>query len=319
MLYAFLKAYVRLGMFIFARKIKVNHPKLLRSDAPFMLAMNHPNSFLDAIFMDILFKVPIWSLARGDVFKGKRIINFLTAIRILPVYRTSEGNDNLGENYKTFDTCIEKFRLGESVLIFSEGLCINEWHLRPLKKGTARLAIKAWDENVPMTVLPVGINYNSFRLLGKNIFINIGTPIHKSLVEGYDTDGKKNVVFNQALKTELNQLVYEIDANDTAKKTQMLTVPVPAWKKILLAIPALIGLIIHAPYFIPVKNFVTKKAGKTDHFDSVLLGVSLITYPFYVLLLTIILVLVFCSWFWLSLLLIPFTAFSYIQLSKQLD
>lgn len=319
MLYAFLKAYVRLGMFIFARKIKVNHPKLLRSDAPFMLAMNHPNSFLDAIFMDILFKVPIWSLARGDVFKGKRIINFLTAIRILPVYRTSEGNDNLGENYKTFDTCIQKFSEGEAVLIFSEGLCINEWHLRPLKKGTARLAIKAWDENVPMTVLPVGINYNSFRLLGKNVFINIGSPIHKSLVEGYDTDGKKNVVFNQALKTELNQLVYEIDANDTARKTQLLTIPVPAWKKILLAIPALIGLIIHAPYFIPVKNFVTKKAGNTDHFDSVLLGVSLITYPFYVLLLTVILVLVFCSWFWLSLLLIPFTAFSYIQLSKQLD
>lgn len=319
MLYAFLKAYVRLGMFIFARKLKVNNPQLLRSNAPFMLAMNHPNSFLDAILMDILFKVPIWSLARGDVFKGKRIIKFLTAIRILPVYRTSEGNDNLGENYKTFDTCIDKFRQGESVLIFSEGLCINEWHLRPLKKGTARLAIKAWDENVPMTVLPVGINYNSFRLLGKNVFINIGSPIHKSLVDGYDTDGKKNAVFNQALKTELNQLVYEIDTNDITKKKQLLTVPVPAWKKILLAIPALFGLIIHAPFFIPVKNFVTKKAGKTDHFDSVLLGISLITYPFYVLLLTVILVLLFCNWFWLSLLLIPFTAFSYIQLSKQLD
>lgn len=114
-------------------------------------------------------------------------------------------------------------------------------------------------------------------------------------------------------------MVYEIDTNDTTKKKQLLTVPVPAWKKILLAIPAFIGLIIHAPFFIPVKKFVTKKAGKTDHFDSVLLGISLITYPFYVLLLTVILVLVFCNWFWLSLLLIPFTAFSYIQLSKQLD
>lgn len=307
-------------MFIFARKIKVSHPKLLQSDAPFMLAMNHPNSFLDAILMDILFKVPIWSLARGDVFKGKKVIQFLTAVRILPVYRSSEGNDNLGENYKTFDACIEKFRLGEAVLIFSEGLCINEWHLRPLKKGTARLAVKAWDENVPMYILPVGINYNSFRLFGKNVFINIGNPIHKSLIEGCDTDGKKNMVFNQALKGELNQLVFEIDANDTAKKQELLTVPVPVWKKILLALPALIGLIIHPPFFIPVKNFVTKKAGKTDHYDSVFLGVSLITYPLYVLLLTVILVLAFsCTWFWLALLLIPFTAFSYVQLSKQLD
>ena len=54
--------------------------------------------------------------------------------------------------------------------IFSEGKCINEWHLRPLKKGTARLAISSWEENIPLEVLPVGINYSSFRRFGKNVY-----------------------------------------------------------------------------------------------------------------------------------------------------
>ena len=62
---------------------------------------------------------------------------------MLPVYRPSEGVENLSENYKTFDTCIELFKRGEIVLIFSEGLCVNEWHLRPLKKEQQGLPINA--------------------------------------------------------------------------------------------------------------------------------------------------------------------------------
>ena len=103
----------------------------------------------------------------------------LTALKILPVYRTSEGAENLSENYKTFDACINIFKQKGVVAIFSEGKCINEWHLRPLKKGTARLAMKAWEENIPLKVLPVGINYSSFHRFGKNMFINFGEIITK--------------------------------------------------------------------------------------------------------------------------------------------
>ena len=144
-----------------------------------MLAANHPNSFLDSVILDTLFEQPVWSLARGDVFKKPFIIRVLTALKILPVYRTSEGVENLSENYKTFEACIDIFRSNGIITIFSEGKCINEWHLRPLKKGTARLAIKAWEENIPLQVIPVVINYSSFRRFGKNIFLNFGSPIIK--------------------------------------------------------------------------------------------------------------------------------------------
>ncbi len=71
------------------------------------------------------------------------------------------------------------FRRNGTVQIFSEGKCVNEWHLRPLKKGTARLAISSWENNIPLNVLPVGINYSAFRKFGKNIYINFGEIISK--------------------------------------------------------------------------------------------------------------------------------------------
>ena len=143
-------------------------------NGPLLLAANHPNSFLDAVILDILFKKPIWSLARGDVFKKPFYIKLLTKLKILPVYRTSEGVENLEANYQTFDSCKEIFQQNGIVLMFSEGKCINEWHLRPLKKGTARLATTSWQEGIDVKVLPVGINYSSFRKFGKNIFLNFG-------------------------------------------------------------------------------------------------------------------------------------------------
>ena len=194
----------------FCRKIIINHPEKLKMDGPLLLAVNHPNSFLDAIILDILFKKPIWSLARGDVFKKPFYIKLLTKLKILPVYRTSEGVENLDTNYKTFDACKEIFKSKGIVLMFSEGKCINEWHLRPLKKGTARLAISTWQEGIDVKVLPVGINYNSFRKIGKNVFLNFGTVISKEEILANDTDGKRNLAFNDKLKQELEQLVFEI-------------------------------------------------------------------------------------------------------------
>ena len=60
---------VRLAMFIFCRRIIINKPELLKRKGPLLLACNHPNSFLDAAIIADLFDEPVYSLARGDVFK----------------------------------------------------------------------------------------------------------------------------------------------------------------------------------------------------------------------------------------------------------
>ncbi len=320
MLYSILKIWVRFAAVIFCRKIIINHPERLKMDGPLLLAANHPNSFLDAIILDILFKKPIWSLARGDVFKKPVIIKLLTQVKILPVYRTSEGVENLDSNYTTFEACKNIFRNKGAVLMFSEGKCINEWHLRPLKKGTARLAISSWQEGIDVKVLPVGINYSSFRKFGKNVFLNFGNVVSKEEILLYDTDGKRNQVFNTILKQEFEELVFEIPTNDTASKEKLLLIKQESWKKVLLAIPALIGLLLNAPLYLPIRYFTRTRTFSTDHFDSVLLAMLVFLYPAYLLLLTFICYFITCSWLsWLIIAFVPFTAWAYVQVKDQLD
>lgn len=320
MLYGFLKIWVRLASITFCRRIVINNPERLKMKGPLLLAANHPNSFLDAIILDILFDKPIWSLARGDVFKKPFYIKLLTKLKILPVYRTSEGVENLETNYTTFDACKEIFRKNGLVLMFSEGKCVNEWHLRPLKKGTARLAINSWQEGIDLKVLPVGINYSSFKRVGKNIFLNFGSVISKEEILQFDTDGKKNLAFNTKLQTELEQLVFEIPATDSDKKNQKLSVNVKLVTKVLLSIPAMLGFVLNAPLYLPVRYFANTKTMDTDHFDSVVMALLIFLYPFYLLLLSAASYLLTCSWWSLLIIpLLPFTAWAYIQVKQQLD
>ena len=307
-------------MLIFCRHVVFDKPQNLRRKGPLLIAFNHPNSFLDAIIIDIFFDQPVWSLARGDAFKGNLVKKILYGVKILPVYRTSEGVENLSENYKTFNDCIAIFKNNGLVQIFSEGKCVNEWHLRPLKKGTARLAIQAWEQKIPLEVLPLGINYSSFERFGKNVFIHFGEPITVKDIDLNASDGVRNQTFNAKLQKQLVQLVYEIPSDDKEAQEKRLARRPGLLEKILLFFPALIGFLVNAPLYIPIKNFVKKKAGGTGHYDSVMLGVLLITYPIYLLLMVLIAYLIFSTaWVWLILLLFPFTAWSYVRLKEQLD
>jgi len=320
MLYSILKVIVRLAAKIFCRKIIINNRQLLKENGPMILACNHPNSFLDAVLMDILFDKPIWSLTRGDAFLNKTVAGFLFKLKMLPVYRPTEGVENLSENYKTFDTCIELFRRNQIVLIFSEGLCENEWHLRSLRKGTARLAYKCLRENIPLKILPVGINYSSFRRFGKNLFVNFGHLFSLNDFDKNSSDGVFYQVFNNRLHNELKPLVFEIDKEDKATQKRLLEIRPSRAAKILLAIPAAIGWLAHLPFYLPIKYWVHKKYNGSVHLDSMQIVFPLFIYPFYLLLVTLLIYFTLHSW-WVFLLFIilPFTAWSYVQLKKQLD
>lgn len=315
-----LKILSRLALPIWCRRLTINKPEILKEKGPLLLASNHPNSFLDSVLLDTVFQQPVWSLARGDVFKKPFYIKLLNALKILPVYRTSEGVENFSENYKTFEECIAIFRNGGIITIYSEGKCINEWHLRPLKKGTARLAVKAWDENIPLKIVPVGINYSSFSRFGKNIFLNFGEIITATDIINGGADGQRHLAFNNKLKSELEKLVFEIPAGNKELRQEKLGVKISLVKRILLSLPALLGWLLHLPLFLPVKQFSSQKTKGTDHYDSVITGILLITYPLYLILTTVFLLLITCSWWYLLVLpVFPFTAWAFVQLKPQLD
>ncbi len=317
MLYRLLKIPAAISFWMYCRQLRTNNRAMFAAKGPLLIACNHPNSFLDAIIISSLFKRPVYSLARGDAFKNKWVAALLRSLKMLPVYRTSEGVENMEHNYQTFNACKEIFKNDGIVLIFSEGKCVNEWHLRPLMKGTARLALSSWKEGIDLTVLPVGINYQSFSRFGKNIDLHFGNPIRKEHIPEDASFGKFVNSFNEILFKALQPLVYEIDKKDVELLQQKMGAPVSTLQKILLALPAAIGWLLHMPLYFTAKTIAGKKAFHNDHFDSILFGIVFLSYPFYLLAVTIVASRIVGSGYWLWVVFLPFTAWSCMMLKKQ--
>ncbi|MBX2938643.1 MAG: 1-acyl-sn-glycerol-3-phosphate acyltransferase [Ferruginibacter sp.] len=285
MLYRILKFPAQLAFLFYCRLIYVNRPEMLQYNGPLLIAANHPNSFLDAIVIATLFKRPVYSLVRGDVYTNQFYSVLLNALNMMPVYRLSEGAENLQENYSTFEKCRQVFRNNGIVLIFSEGRCVNEWHLRPLKKGTARLAFSCWEEGIPLRVLPTGINFSSFRKFGKNIHLQFDTPFENEF-SAETNKAKAITAFNNRLQKALEQRVYEIEPNNRAKAEHLFNPHPRKILRIALTVPALAGWLLHAPLYYPLKWLISYK-WNNDHFDSIMVGGLFVAYPFYVACLSI--------------------------------
>ncbi len=216
MLYYIVKPIIRFALLFFCQKTYLNTKKYLNEKGPLLLAVNHPNSFLDAVIIGCLFKEPVYFLARGDAFKKKWALKILTALKCIPVYRLREGKENLHLNEDTFDKCRNIFKQKGIVLIFSEGLCINEYNIRPLKKGTARLAMSSWalpEIDAALRILPIGINYSSFNRLPKKVWVNFGDMIYKRNINLDASEGFSLNQINEQLKTQLNQYCFDRVAN----------------------------------------------------------------------------------------------------------
>ena len=285
---------------------------------PLLIAANHPNSFLDAIILSTLFKQPVYSLARGDAFTKPFYKKLLYSLNMFPVYRISEGVENLESNYETFESCQEIFKKNGIVLIFSEGRCINEWRLRPLKKGTARLAQSSWQQGIPLKVLPAGINYQSFSSFGKNIQLGFGNIITEQDIPNNEGYGKTINGFNDKLRGELKTLITEVESTEKEKIRNQFFVQQPVLKKIILFLPAIIGYLLHAPVYMPVKRIASVKGGHNDHYDSLMVGLLFILYPFYLLLFCFLVYWFIGGYWWLSVfILLPFCAWSFVQLKRQ--
>ena len=316
MLYQLLKLPARIALNLYCRNLNINKKQVLNYEGPLLIAANHPNSFLDAVIISTLFKRPVYSLVRGDVYINSFFSRILTALNMLPVYRISEGAENLGHNYSTFTKCREIFKNNGIVLIFSEGGCINEWHLRPLKKGTARLALSSWEENIPLNVLPAGINYQSFSKFGKNIILNFGKVIQQNDISTADGGGRSIAAFNNELRLQLNNLVIQIDKKNTKEITNTFRIKTGVIKKILLAIPAFAGFVLHLLPYLFIKLTLGKRFRHNDHYDSVMVAGMFIIYPFFIITAMVILFILKVKCWWLSFLVIPFCGWSYIQLKK---
>jgi len=181
MLFPFLRFWIGNAMRAWFRKVYVSFEEPLPKDAPIIFACTHPNSAIDYLFVPLIIQRPVYVLVRGDVFHKKWLNTLFRSIWMLPVYRIRDGFSNLSRNADSFKECFSVFDSNGSVLIFSEGVCVQEKTLQPLKKGTARLAIDYMAQHGrDIYVVPVANNYTRFRQFRNSVMCNFGKPIKAS-------------------------------------------------------------------------------------------------------------------------------------------
>lgn len=179
-LYDFIRPPATIGLSIYYRKIYFTGTKNIPKDKPIIIAANHPTAFLDSCLMACFQERELHFLARGDFFINKVASAVLSSLNIIPIFRLKDGGyQNIKQNYTTFARCFEKLHDNKAIMILAEGGTKHEKRLRPLKKGTARIAFGALEAypDLDLQIVPVSLNYTYAERYRSEVMIKCGEPI----------------------------------------------------------------------------------------------------------------------------------------------
>ncbi len=225
--YHFLKSYVDV-MFRLFYKIRFAGKENVDLKKALIFAPNHQNSLMDALAVLSSFTFQPIFVARSDIFKKKMIIKALTFLKILPVYRIRDGIGEVQKNSAVFQKTIDVFKNRNGFCILPEGDHGVGKKLRPLKKGIARIGFQAAfdsDENLPIEIQPVGLNYQHHHKRGSFLFIQYGKPFP---LAGFRSAYKENpaksyTLLLQKLRQEMTPLILHIDDDVNYKTIDIIT------------------------------------------------------------------------------------------------
>lgn len=165
-------------MRIFFKKIYIDGLDRLPRNGAMFLVSNHPNGFWEPCILALTFPFPLHFLVRGDLFQKPLISWFLRLTNQIPIFRFKDGFSQMRQNEQSRSEITQKLKDGARILMYPEGSTKNIKKLRPLKKGVARMAYDAFQEDPEMELqmMPVCITFTDADRFRKDIMIKIGTP-----------------------------------------------------------------------------------------------------------------------------------------------
>ncbi|HRN33482.1 MAG TPA: 1-acyl-sn-glycerol-3-phosphate acyltransferase [Saprospiraceae bacterium] len=222
--YPVLKKVVRFTLRFFFKRIYINKFDNLPDNTPILIACNHNNAFADALFVGAyLSKLDMHFITRGDVFNPK-MMWFFRLTNQVPIFRFRDGYENLKKNNNSMEFCYDALGRNQRIIIFSEGDCKTEKHLRPIQKGTARMAFGAYDATGQDKTLiyPVGINYIEPHSFRSSILISQGEPLRLiDYIPLYKENPHKAIkLLTDDLEFQLKKEVLHIEEKEAEKLAQ---------------------------------------------------------------------------------------------------
>lgn len=179
LVYNILSPLVQFGCRCHYSSFTVKGKSNLPTDGSYIIAPCHQQALMEPLaVLNIAPKSPVF-LARADIFRRPLFRAALTFLKIMPVYRIRDGQDQLGRNREVFDHCRDVLVDGFPLCLMAEGRHNDRHSMLPLRKGMFRIAGEAQQAlgERPLYIVPMGIDFDDYERPYSNLAVNIGRPI----------------------------------------------------------------------------------------------------------------------------------------------
>jgi len=151
-------------------------PAAPRLAGPTLLVALHRNGAVDGWVYKSIFPTATFLIA-AQLRKNLLARLFFTGITVIRDKDAEQDAGDRSANAASMNLCHELLASGGVLAIFPEGTSsLGPRHL-PFKSGAARLAADAWQQNLPLTVIPLGITYDAPSTFRSNVQVIVGTPL----------------------------------------------------------------------------------------------------------------------------------------------
>ncbi len=172
-------AILRIALRIYFRRVEVVGVEHVPLDTPVIFVLNHPNALVDPAFLLALSPREVSFLAKAPLFKMPVLGFFVRALDCLPVHRRQDEGSDPSRNRETFTAARRLLARGGTIAICPEGVSHDEPRLKPIKTGTARIALAAAaaGEVNDLKIVPAGLYYTSKTKFRSSALLYFGRPI----------------------------------------------------------------------------------------------------------------------------------------------
>jgi 1-acyl-sn-glycerol-3-phosphate acyltransferase len=211
------------------RRVEYYGTEKIPKDAAIIYAPNHTNTLMDALAVLVINKQAKVFVARADVFKNPIILKILTFLKMLPINRKRDGITNLSKNEELTDIIVDVLHDKIPFCILPEGMHRPKHSLLPLQKGIFRIALQAntaFGNEIPVYIVPVGIEYGHFFRYRSSLLLQIGNPIN--ITQFVEDHPDKNVpeqinILKDDLAERLKEMILNIPDDENYGATLELS------------------------------------------------------------------------------------------------
>ncbi|MGB5656282.1 MAG: 1-acyl-sn-glycerol-3-phosphate acyltransferase [Acidimicrobiia bacterium] len=158
------------------RSVEVRQVDGETSTGPQLGVSNHFGGFADALIQAYaLDRVPRF-IARDVIWRYPLAKQGMNLVGAIPTHKPEDkgpaGNDQM------FSSTYEALGEGDLVMIFPEGITVDDPSIARVKTGAARIALGARASGVQgIQIIPSGIHYDDKATLRSKVWVNVGAPL----------------------------------------------------------------------------------------------------------------------------------------------